>query len=56
MGLLSEYVYLNITGNIKKYYEELGYDIPKKLNKNGKLVLDNKTYIKIKTENTNDRL
>lgn len=50
MGLLSEYVYLNITGNIKKYYEELGYDIPKKLNKNGKLVLDNKTYIKIKIE------
>ena len=39
MGLLSKKVEVVLCNNIK-YYESLGYNIPKKLNKNNQLVND----------------
>ena len=49
MGLLTEEVDVCITNNNQKYYEDLGYCIPKRINKNGKEIVKSGTYIKVKT-------
>lgn len=40
MGIISEYVDIKVNAYTCNYYSNRGYDIPKKINKNGKLVID----------------
>lgn len=49
MGLLTKEVEVRVNSSNAKYYEELGYKIPKKINKNGKYVIDFNARIKVKT-------
>lgn len=49
MGLITEYVDMGISLKTIKYYEKLGYDIPKHYNKDGKLVYTIGANIKVKT-------
>lgn len=48
MGLITKEVDVCIVNNNQKYYEDLGYYIPKEINKNGKEIVKNGTYIKVK--------
>lgn len=48
MGLITKEVEVCISSCNKKYYEDLGYYIPKELNKNGKEIVKTGTYIKVK--------
>ena len=48
MGLISDYVDTKVNAFAYNYYKDLGYDIPKRKNKNGQDVLDTSKYIKIK--------
>lgn len=48
MGLITKEVNVCIANNNQKYYEDLGYYIPKEINKNGKEIIKNGTYIKVK--------
>ena len=48
--VVSKEVDVKIAPTTMRYYEELGYAIPKKRNKDGKLVLDRYTSIKVKIE------
>lgn len=49
MGLITKEVEVCIVNNNQKYYSDLGYYIPKEVNKNGKEIVKNGTYIKVKT-------
>lgn len=49
MGLITEYVDMGMSLKTIKYYEKLGYDIPKHYNKDGKLVYTIGANIKVKT-------
>lgn len=35
MGLISDYVDIKVNAFVYNYYNDLGYDIPKRKNKNG---------------------
>lgn len=48
MGLITKEIDVCIVNNNYKYYEDLGYYIPKEINKNGKEIIKNGTYIKVK--------
>ena len=48
MGLITKEVDVCIVNNNYRYYENLGYYIPKEINKNGKEIIKNGTYIKVK--------
>lgn len=48
MGLITKEVNVCIVSNNQKYYEDLGYYIPKETNKNGKETIKSGTYIKVK--------
>ena len=50
MGLITKEVEVCIVNNNYKYYEDLGYYIPKEVNKNGKEIIKSGTYIKVKTD------
>ena len=50
MGLVNKEVEVCIVNNNYKYYEDLGYCIPKEVNKNGKEIIKSGTYIKVKTD------
>ena len=50
MGLISNTIEIKVSKNTYKYYESLGYKIPKKLNNNNKLVTDESKYITVKTK------
>ena len=47
MGLISEYVEVGLFGNVIKHYEDLGYEIPREKNKNGKLILAKNKKIRV---------
>ena len=49
MGLITKEVEVCISNNNQKYYEDLGYCIPKETNKNGKEIIKKGTYIKVQT-------
>ena len=48
MGLISEYVEIKLGGRNIKYYENLGYKIPRYMNKNKDMVVANGTTILVK--------
>ena len=48
MGLISEYVEIKLGGRNIKYYEDLGYEIPRYMNKNKDMVVANGTTILVK--------
>ena len=48
MGLISEYVEIKLGGRNIKYYENLGYEIPRYMNKNKDMVVANGTIILVK--------
>lgn len=48
MGVVEEYVYTKINGTTAKYYESLGYEIPKRVGYRNKNVIDDKTPVKVK--------
>ena len=48
MGLITKEIDVCIVSNNYKHYEDLGYCIPKEINKNGKEIIKNGTYIKVK--------
>jgi hypothetical protein len=48
--LLTQEVEVDISGNNQKYYEKLGYDIPRKKNEKYKIVVPKGTTIKVKVE------
>ena len=48
MGLISEYIEVGLSSNTIKYYESLGYEIPRYKNQRGKMVVKRGTKIKIK--------
>ena len=50
MGLISEYVEVGLIGTNIKYFESLGYYIPRKENKNGKLSVSKSTKITVKVK------
>ena len=50
MGLLSKEVEIGLNGKSIKYYENLGYEIPRHKNKRGEMVVDKSAKIKVKTE------
>lgn len=49
MGLITKEVEICLSSNSQKYYEDLGYCIPKETNKSGRETVKNGTYIKVKT-------
>ena len=50
MGLITKEVEVGIRGSNTKYYEDLGYTMPLKMNKYGKMVIDQDTKIVVKVE------
>lgn len=50
MGLLTKEVEIGLVPHNVNYYENLGYTIPRKINKKGKSVFSQGTKIKVKTE------
>ena len=50
MGLISKYVYVELIGNNIKYYESLGYNIPKHKDEKGRIKIKRGTKIKVKVE------
>lgn len=50
MGLITKEVEVCIVNNNYKHYEDLGYYIPKEVNKNGKEIIKSGTYIKVNTD------
>ena len=48
MGLISEYVEIKLGGRNIKYYENLGYKIPRHMDKNKDMVVANGTTILVK--------
>ena len=50
MGLLTKEVEVTLSPKNIKYYENLGYEIPKRLNKKGRLVYNQNVKIKVKVE------
>ena len=48
MGLITKEIDVCIVNNNYKYYEDLGYCIPKEINKNGKEIIKSGTHIKVK--------
>ena len=50
MGLISKEVEVVLQGTNIKYYEELGYEIPRKRNKYGQVTIVRGTKIKVKIE------
>lgn len=48
--LLTKEVEVNVNTKYVKYYQEKGYTIPKRINKNNKLVIDTSKTIKVKIE------
>ena len=50
MGLVTKELEVCISSCNQKYYEDLGYYIPKEVNKNGKEIVKSGTYIKVKTD------
>ena len=49
MGLISKTAMMGINGNVK-YLEELGYNIPRRINKWGALTCPNGAKIEVKVE------
>lgn len=58
MGIINEEIYTGLGGMAIKYYENIGYEIPKKINKQGNLTVSKGTKIKVKvsdlTDNSNE--
>ena len=50
MGLITKEIEINLTNGVVKYYENLGYKIPREKNKYGKLVVLQNTKLLIKIE------
>lgn len=50
MGLITKEVETGLRGFNTKYYEDLGYEIPLKMNKYGKMVVDQNAKITVKVE------
>lgn len=50
MGLITKEVEVGIRGSNTKYYEDLGYTMPLKMNKYGKMVIDQDAKIVVKVE------
>ena len=48
MGLITKEIDVCIVSNNYKHYEDLGYHIPKEINKNGKEIIKSGTHIKVK--------
>jgi len=48
MGIINEEIYTGLGGMAIKYYENLGYKIPKNPNKQGNLTVSKGTKIKVK--------
>ena len=48
MGLITKEIDVCIVSNNYKHYEDLGYCIPKEINKNGKEIIKTGTCIKVK--------
>ena len=51
--ILNEYVEIRVDTRTIKYYENLGYEIPKKIGIKGKIVYDKSKYITVKIEDVN---
>ena len=49
MSLITKTVKVSTRAN-SKYYENLGYEMPRYINKYGKLVINQKEYIEVKVE------
>ena len=48
MGIINEYVNMRVNAFTYNYYNNLGYDIPKRINKKGESKIDTNEYFKVK--------
>lgn len=53
--ILNEYAEIRISPNNIRYYENLGYEIPRKITSNGKLVYDKSKYISVNIKDVNPK-
>ena len=51
--ILNDYVEIKVNSNNIKYYENLGYEIPRKIGSKGKIVYDKSKYISVKIKDVN---
>ena len=50
MGITNKYVYVGLNGKTIKYYENLGYEIPRKIDKYDRITVPKKSKIKVKVK------
>lgn len=48
MGIINEYVNMRVNAFTCNYYNDLGYDIPKRMNKNGEYKIDTSGYFQVR--------
>ena len=55
MGLITKEVEVCVCGNKQKYYESLGYNIPREKNNNGRMRVPRGSKIKVKVEHLSEK-